>query len=227
MVARFGEQRLRFDVVSGNEENSGMFCHSYFSRLSLVIIAAVLVTVAPLVATVRGNEYGSRQASPKGLAGILELIYRQKYDEAITRLEQILEKDPANGEALTYLATASLYQERNFTKAQKEFEQAFSVGGGATFFVTHSHERFSTGDAVDYCRGWLHLRADGVEFVPIDSTHAFKLKYAEVEEFKKNRLSKTVFHIKVGGKSQNLRGRSNSDLEPLLIIALYKRFAQN
>jgi len=213
-------------VVSCHEENSGMFRHSYFSRLALVVIAAMLVTVAPPVATVRGND-GSRQASPKGLAAILELIYRQKYDEAITELEQILEKDPANGEALTYMATASLYQERNFTKAQKEFAQAFSAGGGATFFVTHSHERFSTGDAVDYCRGWLHLRADGVEFVPIDSTHAFKLKYAEVEEFKKNRLSKTVFHIKVGGKSQNLRGRSNSDLEPLLIIALYKRFAQN
>jgi len=178
---------------------------------------------------VHANESALRQAptSTRNLADIRDLIYRQKYDEAITQLEQILERDPGNGEAQTYMATANLYQAHNFTKAQKEFEQAFRAGGGATFFVTHSHEVFSTGDAVDYCRGWLHLRKDGVEFVPLEGSHGFKSAYGEIEELKKNRLSKTVFHIKVGGKSQNLRGRSNSDLELLLIIALYKRFAQN
>lgn len=205
-----------------------MYCHAHSSRLpGLVPLSLVVLVVGIVMITARASEYISIQTptNPKGLAGIIELIYRQKYDEAITRLEQILERDPANGEALTYKATASLYQERSFTKAQKEFEEAFKAGGGATFFVSHSHELFSTGDAVDYCRGWLHLRGEGVEFAPLEGQHGFKFKYAELEEFKKNRLSKTVFHIKVGGKSQNLRGRSNSELEPLLIIALYKRFA--
>lgn len=168
--------------------------------------------------------------SPSGdatLAGILDLIYRQKYNEAITRLEQVLESNPRNGEALSYLATASLYKDLNYTKAQADFKEAFKNGGGATFFVTHSHEKFSTDDVVDYCRGWLHLRINGVEFVPIEGNHGFKSKYAEVEEVKRNRLSKKVFHIKVGEKNQNFRGRSNSDVEALLIIALYKSFARS
>ncbi len=164
--------------------------------------------------------------SPTGQV-ILDLIYRQKYNEAITRLEQILERTPANGEALTYMATATLYHDLNFTKAKKEFEEALRAGGGATFFVTHSHEKFNTDDVVDYCRGWLHLRMDGVEFVPAEGSHGFKVKYNEVEEFKINRLSKSTFHIKVGGKSQNFRGRTKSELEPLLIIALYKSFTRN
>jgi tetratricopeptide (TPR) repeat protein len=159
--------------------------------------------------------------------GVLDLIYRQKYNDAITQLERMLEKNPANGDALTYLATANLYLDLDFTKAKRDFETAFKAGGGATFFVTHSHERFSTGDMVDYCRGWLHLRSDGVEFVPIEGSHHFKAGYNEVEEFKTNRLSKKVFHIRVGGKNQNFRGRSDSDVEPLLIIALYKKFARN
>jgi tetratricopeptide (TPR) repeat protein len=167
------------------------------------------------------------RTNPTTFTAILDLIHRQKYNEAITRLEQVLEKNPADGEALTYMATANLYHDLNFTKAQKEFTEAFKAGGGATFFVTHSHEKFAGDDIVDYCRGWLHLRLDGGEFVPIDGSHGFKFRYNEVEEFKQNRFSKAVFHIKVGGKSQNFRGRSNGDLEPLLIIALYKSFARN
>jgi tetratricopeptide (TPR) repeat protein len=154
----------------------------------------------------------------------LELIYRQKYDDAITRLEQVLEKDPRNAEALTYMATANLYLHLNFTTALEDFKQAFNAGGGATFFVTHSHEKFNTDYVADYCRGWLHLRKNGIEFVPSEGTHGFKISYAEVEEFKVNRLSKRAFHIKFNQKSQNFYTRSNTEFEPLLIIALHKSF---
>ena len=157
---------------------------------------------------------------------VLSLIQRQKYDEAITRLEQVLEREPGNSEALTYMATANLYRSRDFFKAQTEFKEAFKAGGGATFFVTHSHEMFTTADAVDYCRGWLHLRKNSVEFIPSEGSHGFKLQVKEIQEFKINRLSKKAFHVKTAGKSQNFRGRSNTDLEPLLIIALYKSFNQ-
>ncbi|HEX6719233.1 MAG TPA: tetratricopeptide repeat protein [Pyrinomonadaceae bacterium] len=158
---------------------------------------------------------------------ILDLIYRQKYDDAITRLEEVLEREPQNGDALTYMATAKLYQTRDFFKARMEFEEAFKAGGGATFFVTHSHEKFNTNYVADYCRGWLHLRSQAVEYVPTDGTHSFKLKYSEIEEFKINRLSKRAFHIKFNGKSQNFYGRSNTEFEPLLIIALQKSFSRS
>ena len=155
------------------------------------------------------------------------LIHRQKYNEAITRLEQVLEQEPQNGEALTYLATANLYQNLEFTKAQKEFEAAFKSGGGATFFVTHSHEEFTTNDIADYCRGFFHLRKERLEFVSIDGLHTMNVPFNQVKEFKQNRLSKKAFHINFGGKTQNFLGRSNTELEVLLIIALYKSFTGN
>lgn len=158
---------------------------------------------------------------------VLDLIYRQKYDDAITRLEEILERDPHNADALTYMATANLYQTLNIGQAQKQFEEAFKAGGGATFFVSHSHERFTTGADVDYCRGWLHLRPGTVEFVPLDGPHGFKLKYSEIEELKRNKLSKKAFHIKAGKDTFNFRGRTNSDDEALLVVALYNTFARN
>jgi tetratricopeptide (TPR) repeat protein len=199
--------------------------HSSSSALCITVVLWLTLGLFQVEASV--NQTIALQ-SPSGatLAGILDLIYRQKYNEAITRLEQFLENNPQNGEALTYVVTASLYQNFDFTRAQADFKEAFKAGGGATFFVTHSHEKFSTSDVVDYCRGWLHLRANGVEFVPIEGNHGFKSKYDEVEEIKRNRLSKKVFHIRVGEKNQNFRGRSNTDVEALLIIALFKSFAR-
>ena len=159
-------------------------------------------------------------------ASALDLIYRQKYNDAITRLEEILEREPGNTEAITYLATANLYQTLDFMKAQKDFENAFKTGGGATFFVTHTHEALATSDVVDYCRGWLHLRRDRIQFVPLDSTHTLDLSYSQVQEFKRNKVTKRAFHIKVDGKNQNFRGRSDSETEALLIVALYNSFAR-
>ncbi|HVQ37034.1 MAG TPA: hypothetical protein VMS31_05855 [Pyrinomonadaceae bacterium] len=199
-----------------------MFSTSRYSRR----LAPVAILIG-LLATSDVSAGGKAAVQTPTDPAILDLLYRLKYNEAITRLEQVLEKDPQNGEALTYTATAMLYQDLNFTKAKREFEEAFKVGGGATFFVTHSHEKFNTDDVVDYCRGWLHLRKDGVEFVPTEGRHGFQVKYNEVEEFKTNRLSKSTFHIKVGGKSQNFSGRTKGELEPLLIIALYKSFTRN
>lgn len=62
---------------------------------------------------------------------ILDLIYRQRYDDAITKLKEVLERDPKNPEALTYTATANLYLHRNFTTALEDFQDAFKAGGGA------------------------------------------------------------------------------------------------
>lgn len=201
----------------------------YLPTSAFALIPVVVVASWLLLTGVRASGPTVVQ-TPTGtstFSNIRDLIYRQKYNEAITRLEQVLEREPGNGEALTYTATANLYHDLNFTKAQNDFEAAFKAGGGATFFVTHSHEKINTDDVVEYCRGWLHLRADGIEYVPTGGTHGFKFRYDDVEEIKQNRLSKITFHIKVGGKSQNFRGRSNRELEALLITALFKSFSQH
>jgi tetratricopeptide (TPR) repeat protein len=193
------------------------------SRLSSRL---ALITLALGISVCSSASYAQAQTASVSATGaaILDLIYRQKYNDAITKIEEVLERDPQNGEALTYMATANLYLHRNFTTALEDFKQAFKAGGGATFFVTHSHEKFNTDYVADYCRGWLHLRKDGVEFVTSESTHGFKLTYGEVEEIKINRLSKRVFHIKFNNKSQNFYTRTGNELEPLLIIALHKSF---
>ena len=203
-----------------------MFHTSHYSRISALFAVSVALLIS-LLATTGGR--AQTQSSHPSLtnAAALDLIYRQKYNDAITRLEQILEREPGNTEAITFMATANLYQSLDFEKAQQDFEEAFKAGGGATFFVTHSHESFNTDDVVDFCSGWLHLRHDSIEYVPIEGTHSLKLTYSQVEEFKRNRLTKKAFHIKVGGKNQNFRGRSNSETEALLIVALYNRFTRN
>src|SRR5690349_4735905 len=146
-------------------------------------MSLALVAGSPFWGSVRPiTASGSQSAPETPLSASLDLIRRQKYDDAITRLEQILETDSANGEALTLLGTANLYRDLDFTKAQKEFMAAYKAGGGATFFVTHSHEGFAGEDVVNYCRGWLHLRKSGVEFAAIDSPHSFKISFAELEE---------------------------------------------
>jgi hypothetical protein len=200
-----------------------MFPTSHYSRSSALIVLLLAVIISILSAPPTHSRQAVAQSSTN--LAILDLIYRQKYNDAITRLQQTLESDPRNGEALTYLATANLYQTLNFSQGQTEFENAYKAGGGATFFVTHSHEVLNTEDVVDYCRGWLHLRRDTVEFVPTEGSHGFKVNFNQVDEFKRNRLTKKAFHIKVGEKSQNFRGRSNNELEALLIVALYRKFA--
>ena len=192
-------------------------------------VAALVISIALVFLPRPASFHSHAQSSNQSLttASALDLIYRQKYNDAITRLEEILEREPRNPEALTYLATANLYQTMDFTRAQKEFEDAFKTGGGATFFVTHAHEALATGDVVDYCRGWLHLRRDRIQFVPLDGSHTLDLTYSQVQEFKRNKVTKRSFHIKVDGKNQNFRGRSNSDTEALLIVALYNSFARS
>ncbi|HXQ74055.1 MAG TPA: hypothetical protein VN844_26365 [Pyrinomonadaceae bacterium] len=187
----------------------------------------VLIAFGLLIASLPSATRGSAQNAQLSTSTALNLIYRQKYNDAITQLEQILETEPRNTEALTYMATANLYQTLDFGRAQREFEIAFKAGGGATFFVNHSHESMNTDDVVDYCRGWLHLRRNKVEFVPIEGDHGFKLNFSEIQEFKRNRISKKAFHLKIGEKNQNFRGRSNTDVEALLIVALYNNFARN
>ena len=189
-------------------------------------LLAIAVSIGLTALLVSGHPLDSNQQKVSSSVEpvVLELIKNQKYDEAITHLEQVLERDPENTEAITYMATANLYQSRNFFKARDDFHKAFSAGGGATFFVTHSHEVFTTSDVVDYCRGWLHLRKNSVEFSPVDGNHGFKVQVDQITEFSINKLSKRAFHIKAVGKNQNFRGRSNTDFEPLLIVGLYKRF---
>ena len=192
-----------------------MISISHSLRASIAVLLAIELLI------------GQAAAQSNSSHAVLDLIYRQKYDDAITRLEEVLERDPKNAEALTYMATANLYLHQNFTTALEDFKEAFNAGGGATFYVIHSHEKFNTDYVADYCRGWLHLRKDGIEFVPADGSHGFKISYSEVEELKVNRLSKRAFHIKFRNKSQNFYTRSNSEFEPLLIIALQKSFNKN
>jgi hypothetical protein len=184
---------------------------------AFVIVAALFLQPTPALV---------RQHSSDVIREARRLIVQQHYDEAVSKLEPLLEASPEDPEALTCLATARLYADRDYVKAEEMFKHALRAGGGGAFIVNHSHESMMSGeDTTDYCRGWLYLRRDGVEFVPEEGDHGFRIPYADVTEFKQNR-HKSFFHIKHGGSNQNFRPRSGAELETLLILALFKKFSR-
>jgi tetratricopeptide (TPR) repeat protein len=188
--------------------------------VAALILSAVVLLVAATVPP----------APPRNPAGVVadarRLIRQQRYNDAINLLEQYLETSPDDGEALTYFGAAHLYAERDFVKAQEMFERAFRAGGGASFVVNHSHESMMSGDDMTvYCRGWLDLRHDRLDFVPEEGDHGFSLAYGEVAELKQNRV-KAFFHLKRGGANQNFRPRTGDERETLLILSLYKKFSR-
>lgn len=189
---------------------------------------AVLLMCSMLAPVVSSSSHAAAtpQKPDSPAAPALDLIRLQRYNDAINRLEQILEARPTEPDALTYLATAQMYADKDFLKAQKSFEEAFRAGGGAAFFVNHSHEKMSGSEMAEYCRGWLHLRKEGVRFTPAEGEHGFSLPYTNISEVGRNRWSKSLFHIKYGEKNQNFRGRTGDESEALLVVALYKKFAR-
>ncbi len=173
-------------------------------------------------------EMPEQQSSANAIKMAARMIFQGQYNEAIGKLEQVLETAPQQPEAMTYLTTAQFYLERDFLKAQKRFEEAYRAGGGASFLVNHSHEiaKLGTGELADYCRGWLHLRKDSVSFEPDSGDHGFRFAPAEITELKQNRLSPRLFHIRRGKSNFNFRPRTGLEEEVLLIVVLYKKFAQ-
>ena len=189
-------------------------------------LLSLFVSAALLLAPARARGPAAQEGPPEPVAQAQKLVRQQRYGDAISRLEQFLETSPENGEALTYLAAAQLYADRDHLKAQEAFTRAFRAGGGASFFVTHSHESMMSGeDVTNYCRGWLHLRRGRLEFAPDEGAHGFSARFADIVEFKQNRHRK-FFHVKLGGANQNFRPRTGEELETLLILALYKRFSR-
>jgi len=152
-----------------------------------------------------------------------EMIKQQKYNDAINLLEQVLEQHPESAEALSLLAASLMYSTRDFAKSLTRFKDALKAGGYAVFWVSHSHEKLGTSELADYCRGWLYLRANEIEFAPENSDHGFRLPYSQVLEVAQNRLSKRMFHIKDSNKTYNFRPRSGEESEVMLVVALYKR----
>jgi hypothetical protein len=185
--------------------------------LALVLVAAIL-----------SNNYIRSQDSMAARNALARAQIRDlKYEDAITTLEQVLEKEPSHPEASTLLATANMYASRDFVKSLKRFEAAYAAGGGAAFWVSHSHEKLGTSDLSDYCRGWLYLYKGQLEFRPENSNHGFRLPYSQVKEFAQNKILKRLFHITDSIRTYNFRPRTGEESETILVVALYKKFSRD
>jgi hypothetical protein len=161
------------------------------------------------------------------LSAARELLRQQRYDTAVSRLEEFLETSPGHPEALSLMGVAYLYRPpRDFLKAKSLFEESFRAGGGATFWVHHSHEKLGDEFLADYCRGWLYLDKSGVRFTSAVPEHSFQLQYSGVKEFKQNRWGRrSLFHIKQASRNFNFRPRTGDEREVWLIVAMYKKFS--
>lgn len=154
------------------------------------------------------------------------MVKQQRYNDAINILEQVVEQNPSHAEAISLLATSQMYATHDFVKALAGFEDALKLGGYAALWVSHSHEKLGTSELADYCRGWLYLRKDGVEFTPQNSDHGFQITYSQIEEFAQNKLARRLFHIKYSNKTYNFRPRSGEESEVLLVVAVYKKHSK-
>lgn len=171
---------------------------------------------------------------PPSVAMAAGMIKDERYDDAINKLEQLLATKPNDPEALTLLATARIYKDRDYLKGKELFEAAIKQGGGASFFVGHSHEVtvMSVGDPSNYCRGWLHLRKGTLSFVPDSSTHSIELAAADIKEFGRHGIHKKLVHVETkkdkDGKDHkfNFAPRSRLESETLLIIVMHQKLAR-
>jgi tetratricopeptide (TPR) repeat protein len=190
--------------------------------LSSSLVFSLLAMASPLIIA---HRRWLGPTSQSALSDAKDLIRQSRSDNAISKLEVVLEATPNHAEALMYMGTAYLYKkDRDFLKAKEWFVKSFQAGGGAAFWVHHSHEKFGTEDLADYCRGWFFLRKGEVEFKPEEGDHAFRLPYSALKEFKQNRVGKTMFHIKDAKKNWNFRPRSQKEEEVWVILALYQKF---
>lgn len=99
------------------------------------------------------------QAGPnkvsQAVADAKTAIVNARFDWAIDRLEQELATKPDDPEALTFLATARAYKERDFLKAKQYFEDAIGKGGGASFVAA---SRYAGWDCLMRLTGWPSRR---------------------------------------------------------------------
>ncbi len=167
---------------------------------------------------------------PPAVSMAVEMIKEERYDDAINKLDQYLDSKPDDTDAVTMRATARVYKEKDYSKGVRHFEEAMKKGGGASFFVNHSHEvtKMGVGDPVNYCRGWLHLRKGQMTFVPDSSSHTLSLSAKEVTEIEQNRFpNKNIFHIKAGKSiNYNFAPRSHQESEILLILVMFEKLLQ-
>jgi tetratricopeptide (TPR) repeat protein len=162
----------------------------------------------------------------KGVEAARELILERRYKDAITKLEEALETSPNHAEALSLLGAAYLYGDGDFIKAKKTFDASSRAGGGATFWVNHSHEKLGTSEPSDYCRGWFYVGKEGIEFAPEHGQHGFRLSYLGLKELKQNRLFKSQFHVNDGQKTFNFRPRTGDEGEVWLVVAMFKNLSK-
>ena len=194
------------------------------TQAQLFLLVLMCFQARECAAQDRPNE---RKVSPE-VAAASTAIVNARYDQAIDKLEQVLVATPNDPEALTFLATARAYKERDYLKAKQYFEDAINKGGGASFVVSHSHEisAMSVGDPSDYCRGWLHLHKGEARFVADNGEHSVIIPFSDVMEFKQNRMPK-LFHIKFGkDKNYNFSPRSRDESESVLIVVMYQKLSR-
>jgi hypothetical protein len=182
-----------------------------------------MVTVAAVVFSV--PTVSLSQGIPS-IASARDAIERGRYANAVEDLEELVATGGQKAELLTFLATARMYRDRRFYDSLAEFGDAFEAGGGASFLVAHSHEALSDSEVVDVCRGWLHLRSGTVEYQSSDSGHSFRVTSAEIGEFETNRLSKSIFHVRIGGKVWNFRPRTARKDEAQLVTTVFEKFVR-
>jgi len=160
----------------------------------------------------------------------LELVEKGRYNDAINALEEVWEAHKSDPAVAENLGLAYLYGDRDAAKAHQFMETAIALGGRASFFMQHAHERITliTKETGDYCPGRLSITPGRLAFTAAIAAHSFVVTSGDFKEIKRNKWfgsSEGVWHIKTAGKkTYNLRPKTWSEHETKLVLHFIDKY---
>ena len=115
---------------------------------------------------------------------------------------------PNNPRAFQLLGFMSLYGEKDFEEAEKNWKQAISLGGAAVLRLTHDHD----GSFLKTCQGSLYIGRNVVRFESDNNEHTFETTDQNIKSVEVNNRWRRLIQLKQGSFKIVLRREEKLEL---------------
>lgn len=138
---------------------------------------------------------------------------RKDYKTSRKLLTQAAAAEPSNPLAYQQLGFLSLYGEKDFDEAEKNWKKAISLGGAAILRLKHDHD----GGFLRTCEGSLYISRNIVRFESDNNEHTFETTDANIKSIEVNNAWRRLIQLRKGSFKIVLRreDKSNFGFAPL------------